>query len=194
MAVLAEVGIPGAADVMNAIVLTAVLSYLNSGLYVASRMNFTLARRGDAPQWMVQLNQRGVPARAIVLATSVGYLSVIANAISPEGVFEFLINASGAVALFVYLMIAVSQVRMRRRLERDAPERLEVRMWGFPWLSYLVIAGILVVIASMALVAEVRSQLYLGLLSFAVVLGAYWRLRVRRGSPQTGDAATATSA
>ena len=97
------------------------------------------------------------------------------------------------VALFVYLMIAISQVRMRRRLERDAPERLEVRMWGFPWLSYLVIAGILVVIASMAFVAEVRSQLYLGLLSFAVVLGAYW-LRVRRGSPQTGGAATATSA
>jgi GABA permease len=70
VAVRETIGIGGAADVMNAVVLTAVLSCLNSGLYVASRMMFTLAHRGDAPQWTVQLNSRGVPARAILLATS----------------------------------------------------------------------------------------------------------------------------
>ncbi len=66
---------------------------------------------------------------------------MVANAISPEKVFLFLLNSSGAVALFVYLLIAISQVILRRRYEREAPEKLEVRMWGFPWLSYLVIAG-----------------------------------------------------
>ena len=60
-AALDEIGIPAAAQVMNAIVLTAVLSCLNSGLYVASRMNFALARRGDAPQWMVAVER---PRRA----------------------------------------------------------------------------------------------------------------------------------
>ena len=120
---------------MNAIVLTAVLSCLNSGLYVASRMNFALARRGDAPQWMVRLNGRGVPARAILIAASIGFLSVIANVISPEKVFLFLLNSSGAVALFVYLLICVSQLVLRRRLEREDPERLEVRMWLYPYLT-----------------------------------------------------------
>jgi GABA permease len=187
VAALREIGVAGAADVMNAVVLTAVLSCLNSGLYVASRMNFALAHRGDAPQWMVQLNARGVPWRAILAATSVGFLSVIANAISPEGVFEFLLNTSGAVALFVYLLIAISQIVMRRRLEREDPERLEVRMWGFPWLSYVVVGLIAVVIGSMAFVQDVRSQLYLGALSVAVVLGAYW-LRVRLGSGRAGTA------
>jgi GABA permease len=173
VAALDIIGIGGAADVMNAIVLTAVLSCLNSGLYVASRMMFALAHRGDAPQWSVQLNSRGVPARAILLATSVGYVSVIAAALWPETIFLWLVNSSGAVALFVYLIIAVSELRMRARLEREAPERLEVRMWGYPWLTYLVIAAIVVVIASMALVDDVRSQLWWSLGSLAVVLGAY---------------------
>ena len=140
VAALDIVGIGGAADVMNAIVLTAVLSGLNSGLYVASRMMFALAHRGDAPQWSVQLNSRGVPARAILLATSVGYVSVIAAALWPETIFLWLVNSSGAVALFVYLMIA----------------------------------AIVVVIASMALVDDVRSQLWWSLGSLAVVLGAYF--------------------
>jgi GABA permease len=170
---LDQIGIPGAAQVMNAIVLTAVLSCLNSGLYVASRMNFALARRGDAPQWTVKLTERGVPARAILLATSVGFLSVIANVISPDKVFLVLLNTSGAVALFVYLLICVSQLVLRRRLERDEPERLRVRMWLYPYLTWFAIAAIAVVIASMAFVSDVRSQLWLGLLSVAVVLGAY---------------------
>ena len=190
VAALDKIGVAGAADVMNAVVLTAVLSCLNSGLYVASRMNFALAKNGDAPQWMVQLNSRDVPWRAILAATSVGYLSVIANAISPEGVFEFLLNTSGAVALFVYLFVAISQIILRRRMEREAPERLEVRMWGFPWLSYLVVAGIVIVIGSMAFVADVRSQLYLGLLSVAFVLGAYW-IRERVGGSPAGEPARA---
>ena len=179
---LDEIGIPAAAQVMNAIVLTAVLSCLNSGLYVASRMNFALARRGDAPQWMVRLNGRGVPARAILMATSVGFLSVIANVISPKQVFWFLLNSSGAVALFVYLLICVSQLVLRRRLEREDPDALQVRMWAYPYLTWFAIAAIAVVIGSMAFVADVRSQLWLGLLSVGVVLLAYWAKSARQRS------------
>jgi GABA permease len=152
-------------------------------------MNFALARSGDAPQWMVRLNGRGVPARAILIATSIGFLSVIANVISPQKVFLFLLNSSGAVALFVYLMIAVSQLVLRRRLEREDPERLEVRMWLYPYLTYFTIAAIVVVIASMAFVADVRSQLWLGLLSVAVVVAAYFvKERVSAREDAGGDA------
>jgi GABA permease len=195
-AALGQIGIPAAEQVMNAVVLTAVLSCLNSGLYVASRMNFALARRGDAPQWMVRLNGRGVPARAILIATSIGFLSVIANVISPDKVFLFLLNTSGAVALFVYLLIAVSQLVLRRRLERDDPERLKVRMWLYPYLTWFTIAAIGVVIASMAFVSDVRPQLWLGLLSVGVVLFAYW-IKSRRehaGPPPREDVRFARAA
>ena len=62
---------------MNAIVVTAVLSCLNSGIYTASRMLFALARRGDAPKALLEVNRRGVPVKAILLTVSIGFLSVI---------------------------------------------------------------------------------------------------------------------
>jgi GABA permease len=190
VAALDLIGIPAAADIMNAVVLTAVLSCLNSGIYVASRMMFALANRGDAPQWTVQLNSRGVPARAILLATSFGYVSVILAALWPETIFLWLVNSSGAVALFVYLLIAISQLRMRRRLEREDPEKLQVRMWAYPYLTWAVIVAIVVVIGSMAVVDDVRDQLWWSLGSLAVVLIAAW---VRSLQPSRTPSRQATS-
>ena len=183
---LERIGIPGSADIMNAIVVTAVLSCLNSGIYVASRMLFALARRGDAPQRLVELNGRGVPVNAILLSVSVGFLSVIFDAISPDKVFLFLVNSSGAVALFCYVLIALAELRMRRRLEADAPERLKLRMWLFPWLTYVAIVGMVAVIVAMAFVDDVRSQLIPSFLSLAAVLvAAFLRYRqpARRRAP-----------
>ena len=174
IAALERIGIPGAADVMNAIVVTAVLSCLNSGIYTASRMLFALARRGDAPHALLEVNRRGVPVKAILLSVSIGFLSVIFAAISPNKVFLFLVNSSGAVALFCYVLIALAELRMRRRLEAEAPERLKLRMWGFPWLTYLAIVAMVAVIGSMALVKDVRSQLIPSLISLVVVLVAAW--------------------
>jgi GABA permease len=166
------IGIPGAADVMNAIIVTAVLSCLNSGLYTGSRMLFALARRGDAPKGLLDVNSRGVPVKAILLTTAIGFLSTILAWLSPETVFLFLVNSSGAVALFVYLLIAVAELRMRSRLERDAPERLKVRMWLYPWLTWFSIVAIVAVIGSMALVDETDAYLIPSLISLAVVLAA----------------------
>jgi GABA permease len=193
VAALDLIGIPAAADIMNAVVLTAVLSCLNSGIYVASRMMFALANRGDAPQWTVKVNSRGVPARAILLATSFGYVSVIAAALWPETIFLWLVNSSGAVALFVYLLIAVSELRMRARLEREDPEKLQVRMWAYPYLTWVVIVAIVVVIGSMAVVDDVRDQLWWSLGSLAVVLIGAWA-RSLQPSHSTSRQATTPAA
>jgi hypothetical protein len=107
---LGRIGIPGAATIMNIVVLVAVLSCLNSGLYVTSRMLFTLAARGDAPAGLVKLNRRGVPARSILIGSVLGYVAVIASVVSPERVFSFLVNASGATMLFIYLLAAFAQL------------------------------------------------------------------------------------
>lgn len=181
IAALDRIGIPGSADVMNAVVLTAVLSCLNSGLYTGSRMLFALARRGDAPHSLLDVNARGVPVKAILLTTSIGFASVVFAALSPDTVFLFLVNSSGAIALVVYLLIAISELRMRRVLEREEPERLKLRMWFYPWLTYASIAAIVVIIGSMALVEDVRSQLIPSAISVLVVLGAYW-LKSRRAT------------
>jgi GABA permease len=188
IAALDRIGIPGSADIMNAIVVTAVLSCLNSGIYTASRMLFALSRRGDAPRALLHLNRRGVPVKAILLSVSIGFLSVIFDAISPNKVFLFLVNSSGAVALFCYVLIALAELRMRRRLEAEAPQRLKLRMWGFPWLTYVAIAAMIAVIGSMALVKDVRSQLIPSLISLVVVLAAAW-WRGRRASDMRGAAA-----
>src|SRR4051794_27736886 len=160
-------GLPYADHIMNAVVLTAVLSCLNSGLYTASRMLFVLAGRREAPVALITVNGRGVPVWAILTSTVVGFLCVIAAAVSPDTVFLFLLNSSGAIILFVYLLIAVSQLVLRRR---TPPERLRVRMWLYPGLTLATIAAMLAVLASMAFQSDTRSHLLLSRLSWAVVL------------------------
>jgi GABA permease len=172
-------GFHGAGDVMNAVVLTAVLSCLNSGVYTASRMLFVLAGKGEAPAALTATSGRSVPVRAILASTFVGYLAVIASYISPDTVFLFLLNSSGAVILFVYLLIAASELVLRSKTPDDC---LKIKMWGFPVLTLATIAAMVAVLAMMAFQEEARSQLILSLMSVAVVIGAYF-LKKRLLSP-----------
>jgi GABA permease len=168
---LKQIGIPGADHVMNAIVLTAVLSCLNSGLYSASRVLFVLAGQREAPAQMVKVSSRGVPYIAIVCSSVVGFLSVIMSGVAPNTVFLFLLNSSGAIVLFVYLLIAVSQIVLRLK---TPPEKLRVKMWFFPVLSILTVAGIVAVLVQMAFDNTARVQFWLGLLSWAVTVALYF--------------------
>jgi GABA permease len=174
--------IPGAAHVMNAVVLTAVLSALNSGLYASSRMLFALTRRGDAPAALCKLSGSGVPVRAILMGTLFGYVAVIMSYVSPDTVFPFLVNSYGTVAVFVYLFIALSQLRLRARLERDDPARLTVKMWGYPYLTYLAIAGMLGILLAMAFIPAQQKPLLFGIISFGLLLIGY-AARARLGAP-----------
>ncbi len=172
--------IPFAATLMNAVILTAVLSALNSGLYASSRMLFALTRRGDAPDSLARLSRNGVPTRAILLGTGFGYIAIIMSYVSPTTVFAFLVNSYGTVALFVYLLIAISQLKLRARLEREDPARLRLRMWAYPYLTYLAIAGMLAIIIAMAFIPDQRLPLLFGLISLVILVLAY-ALRTRFG-------------
>ena len=167
------IGIPYADKIMNLVVVTAVLSCLNSGIYTASRMLFALGDKGDAPKWMMNVTKRGVPLKAILTCTIFGFISVIMAFISPETVFQFLLNSSGAIALFVYLLIAISQLILRKKIERETPERLKLRMWAYPYLTIASIIAMVTIIVSMAFSASTRSQLILSLLSAMVVILLY---------------------
>ncbi|MFF4230019.1 amino acid permease [Streptomyces sp. NPDC001820] len=183
VAALDSIGIAHAGQIMNVIVLTAVLSCLNSGLYTASRMAFSLGRRGDAPKAFARTNSRGVPRAAILGSVVFGFLAVFFNYKWPDTVFAFLLNSSGAVALFVWLVICVTQLRMRGIILRETPDKLVVRMWLFPYLTWLTIAMILFVLGYMIYDGgDPREQVLLSLLVAAVVIAiAVGREKLGRG-------------
>jgi L-asparagine transporter-like permease len=170
---LGVIGIPGAELIMNMVVLTAVLSCLNSGLYVTSRVLFGLAAKGDAPAWLIRLNARRVPARAILAGAAFGYAAIFTSVLSPTVVFSFLVSASGAIALFNYLLVVLAQLRLRRLLDRTAPERLVIRMWFFPYASWAVAGVILAVLIAMAATPGLRSQFFSSFLAVVLVLGLF---------------------
>jgi GABA permease len=182
VSVMEVLRIPAAATVMSLVILTAVLSALNSGLFASSRMLMALAGRRDAPERLARLDRRGVPVAAILASTTFGYVTVAMSYLSPDRIFAFLVNSYGTVAIFVYVLIAVAELRLRRRLEGEAPERLRIRMWGYPWLTRVAIAGMLAILTAMALIPAQRVALAFGLVSAAILLGAYLlRSAVRHG-------------
>ncbi|WP_030273195.1 amino acid permease [Streptomyces sp. NRRL B-24484] len=187
VAVLKHVGIPGAAPLMDLIVLTAVLSCLNSGLYTASRMAFSLGQRGDAPKAFAKVTGRGVPLTAILASVVFGFVAVFFNYEFPDTVFKFLLNSSGAVALFVWLVISVSQLRMRRIIERESPEKLTVRMWLFPYLTWATIGMIAFVVAYMFTTHDGRMQMVLSLVAAAVALVAAQVVHRRKAAVDTSS-------
>src|SRR6202163_3616542 len=172
--------IPAAAQIMNAVVLTAVLSALNSGLYASSRMLFALTGHGDAPRGLAKLSRNGVPSRAILLGTLFGYAAVVMSFVSPDTVLAFLVNSYGTVAIFVYVLIAFSQLRLRARLEREDPARLGIRMWAYPYLTYLAIAGMLGIVLALAFIPDQRTPLIFGIVSLGILLLGF-TARVRFG-------------
>ncbi len=166
---LAHMGINGAATVMSAVVLVAVMSCLNSGLYVTSRVLFVLSDRGDAPRALVAINRRRVPARAILIASLFGYLALAASVLSPQLVFSFLVDASGATMLLIYLMVCGAQLRVRAR---TPPDQLVIRMWLHPYLSIATMVAIVAVLIAMAIDPAHQKELAISLALAALVAGA----------------------
>ncbi|MET7789747.1 amino acid permease [Streptomyces sp900116325] len=194
VAALNSIGIPHAGQVMDVIVLTAVLSCLNSGLYTASRMAFSLGERGDAPKAFARTNKRGVPRAAILSSVVFGFVAVFFNYQWPDTVFQFLLNSSGAVALFVWLVICFTQLRMRGIILRESPEKLVVRMWLFPYLTWATIAMISFVLVYMLTDDSGREQVLLSLLVAAIVVAISLVRDVRQrragAAAVTADAST----
>jgi GABA permease len=164
---------------MTLIILTAVLSCLNSAFYVTSRVLFALAAKGDAPKALVKLNSRGVPVRSVLMGSAAGLAGIAAATMSPQGVFKFLVNASGTIMLFVYLTTAIAQIRLRNARSPAEQAALPIRMWCYPAASYVCIAGMVVVLVAMAATPALASQFYVSVITLALTLTAAW-LRGRR--------------
>lgn len=109
-----NLGIAFAASVMNAIILTAMLSAGNSGLYAASRMLYQLAVEGKAPKFLTKINTRGIPIYALLATLAVGSLAFLASFFGDGVVYMWLLNASGMSGFIAWLGIAISHYRFRK--------------------------------------------------------------------------------
>ena len=170
---LRVMGYPAADLIMNSIVLVAVLSCLNSGIYITSRAMFGLARNGDAPQSCTRLSRSKVPARAILIASLFSYVALAASVLSPDRVFNFLVNASGAIMLFIYLMIAWAQLRLRARFEVDAPHLLQIKMWFHPYGTWATMAGMVAVLVLMGMSKDHAIELWTSVVVTIAFLAGY---------------------
>ena len=181
--------VPWAGTIMSFIILTAVLSCLNSAFYVSSRVLFILAERGDAPQSLVKLNARRVPVGSVLIGALAGFLGIIAATQAPQVVFDFLVSSSGAVIVFVYMAICVAQITLRRRRERDGLPQPAVSMWLFPYLSFAAIAAMGAVLVAMAFTAGLQRDFYISCITLVVAIVAYLIAnRVRQPRPAASAA------
>jgi len=177
---LEAIGIPGSKIIMDLVILTAVASCLNSALYTASRMLFSLGDRRDAPRAVRKLTGNGVPWVAVLASMVVGFLAVVGNYLLPEKIFAYLLATSGAIALFVYLAIAASQFVLGRSM-RAKGEQAPVRMWLFPYLTVVVMVAIVAVLVLMAFDPDQQSAIFLSMISAVFIVGAGVVVHRRRG-------------
>ncbi|MFI1742359.1 amino acid permease [Streptomyces sioyaensis] len=184
VAVLDSIGVPGAGQIMNIVVFVALLSALNANLYGSSRMVFSLAERGEAPRALLAVSGGGVPRRAVLASVAFGFVSVLLNLEWPDSVFLYMLNAVGAVLLFVWGLIAVSQLRLRGRLEREAPGKLALRMWAFPYLTWAALVAMGAVLVLMLTDDTARPQLLwsAGATGAVLLVAGLRALRERRAS------------
>jgi GABA permease len=176
---LKHMGFGWAETAMSIIILTAVLSCLNSAFYVCSRVLLVLAEKGDAPQSLVKLNKRKVPVRSVWASAIAGVIGTLAAIVSPDKVFAFLVNAIGALIVFIYITMALAQIKMRRDRERAGLPAPALKMWLFPWASYAAVAGMVAVLLAMAVTPARQKELYVSLVALAVAWIAFLLVRRR---------------
>lgn len=147
--VFKRAGLAAAASIMNAVILTSVISSANSGMYASTRMLYVMSREGYAPKVFGEVNRRGIPVAALLGTTAVGLFTFVTSIVGPEA-YTYLVSASGLTGFLAWVGIAVSHYRFRRAFVRQghSTDELMYKAKWFPFgpllalvLSILVIIG-----------------------------------------------------
>ncbi|MCL8515818.1 amino acid permease [Listeria monocytogenes] len=149
--VFEKAGLAFAASVMNAVILTSVLSAGNSGLYASTRMLWAMARDKKAPKFLGKVNRRGIPMAALIVTTIVGAMTFITT-LTENGtvIYTWLLSASGLTGFIAWVGIAISHYRFRKVFIKQGHDLSELKYKAkfFPFgpilalvLCILVIVG-----------------------------------------------------
>ncbi|WP_161894755.1 amino acid permease [Gordonia spumicola] len=156
--VLEQAGLPAVASAIGAVIVIALLSSMNVNLYGASRMLFSLGARHMAPRAAMRTSDNGVPWLSVLASVVVGFLVVPATYVWGGQVLDKLLSLVGSTLLVTWLAITVSQIVLRRRAERDGTV-LPMKMWGYPYLSWLTFAGLAGIVILGLTTESVRGQI-----------------------------------
>lgn len=142
-------GLPAAASLMNAVILTAVLSAGNSGLYVSTRMLYSMAESGQAPKFFLKLNKRGVPTRALIATSIFGLIAFLTSFIGEGKTYDWLVNLSGLAGFITWIGIAICHYRFRSAYVKQGRslDDLPYRAKWFPFGPILALIMCIIVTA-----------------------------------------------
>ena len=146
-----SIGIPYAGDIMNFVVLTAVLSAANSGLYVCSRMVWSLAQEGMIPRVLAKTNFHGVPVCAVMFSMAGSLLALLSSVVAASTVYLALVAVSGLATLVVWASVSVCHLRFRHQwlAQGHTVGELKYRAPGYPFVqiaAIVICAGALVLV------------------------------------------------
>jgi AAT family amino acid transporter len=154
-----KIGIPGAADIINFVVLTAALSAFNSGLFSTGRMLYNLSLQNNGPKFFGKLNKWSTPSRGILVSSAFLLIAVFLNYIVPEKVFLYISAVATVAVVTSWTIILVTQIKFRKAKSKEEVNKLEFRLPFFPYSSYIALAFLAMVIVLMAFIDGMRVAL-----------------------------------
>lgn len=189
VAVFDSIGIPYAADIMNFVVLTALLSVANSGLYAATRMVYSLSKEKMTSPALGKVNKRGVPMNALILTLAIACLSLLSSFVAADTVYLWLISLAGLGAQIGWIALSASQLAFRRHYVKNGGkvEDLKFKTPLYPYLPMLSLILNLLVMVSMAFDADQRIALYCGV-PFYLACYFYYRFKTKRNGVEEPSA------
>jgi len=185
VAVLDQIGIPYAADIMNFVILTAVLSVANSGVYAASRMLWSLSNSNMGPKPLKKLSSKGVPINALIVTMIISGCSLITSVVAAETVYLWFISISGMVTIIVWMSICASQFMFRRRFLAEGGDIKELK-FKTPLYPFIPILGFCLyglVLISLIFIPDQRIGLYCGV-PLIIVLYVYYHVGIKKNIDQ----------
>jgi L-asparagine permease len=173
--VFARLGVPGAASIMNGVILTAALSATNSGLYSTGRILRSLASRGEAPKITGRMNKHHVPYGGIMLTCSFYFLGVLLNIFVPQRAFDIATSLASLGVLATWTTILVCQMRLRARAQRGDLERPSYQMPWSPITNWVALAVLALVLVLMPFANSEQAIAFACLPFLAAALWYGWR-------------------
>ncbi|MGF4044252.1 amino acid permease [Paenarthrobacter nitroguajacolicus] len=181
--VFSSVGIPFAADIMNFVIITALLSAGNSGLFSCARMLYSLADEGHAPRALKRLTRRGIPLIALSVSMVGGLASLVSSVAAPETVYLALVSIAGFAVVGVWMSITASHFFHRRAFVRNGGRVADLAYKAplFPLVPILAFALCLVSLVGIAFDPSQIAALYFGV-PFVAACYLFFHFRYGRKS------------
>jgi AAT family amino acid transporter len=181
------IGIPFAAGMMNAVVITAALSSANTNLYTTTRMLYSLARSGYIPNWVQKLSGNGVPRRALGLSSAGMAAAILLAIYAPGKAFLTLYGVAVAGMFFVWIVILITHIAFRRALGPARIAALPMRLRFYPYSTILGIVALLAIATSTFFVDGLQYTVPTFVPFLAIVSIGYWLARRRKtAAPSVG--------